>query len=111
MSAVGNIAMSIVPACWLLTVRRPSSSVSVRFEPMPRRFTEFEPPPEVKIEPVCDCALSRNCGICASESIRSVGAIKRISSLVTAVTGVGVVMPSRRKRDPVTVISSGVAAS
>ena len=106
-SAVGNIAMSMVPACWLLTTRRPSSSVSVRFAPMPRKFTEFEPPPDVKIDPVCDCALSRNCGICVSESIKSVGAISRISSFVTAVTGVGVVMPSRRRRDPVTMISSG----
>ncbi len=50
--------------------------------------------------------LLLNCGSCVSAAASVVGAATLKSSTVTAVTGVGVVVPSRWMRDPVTLTSS-----
>jgi hypothetical protein len=51
--------------------------------------------------------LLRNCGSWDKPSTMLPGSILPSSKAVTAVTGVGVCMPERTIREPVTVISSG----
>jgi hypothetical protein len=103
----GSSEISTAPVRVAGTTRRPSSNVSVRLAPMPRRLTKLAP--EAPDEPnacVCGVSLLRNCGSCTSASTSVVGAIVCNASALIAVTGVGVCMPSTRMREPVTVISS-----
>ncbi len=90
------------------TMRWPSSSVSVRLTPTPRRFRNPCPDPEKLIVVVATFWEFASTGNCSSAAVKSPGEMFFKSAVGTTVTGVGASAPFVMSREPVTTtVSTG----
>ena len=114
MSAAGKLSTLTLPLASAGATRVPSSSTSVRFRPMPRRF-RYEPPAVVlmALPPRCAVGVAKNCGSSSSCSAIVEPGLSSLSSVIDiTVTGVGAAMPVVwRTLEPVTMISSSACGA
>ena len=112
---MGEVSTLTGPRLSAGAIRAPSSSTSVRLLPRLRILRKLAPAsPERAKPPRWAVCVPKNCGKASSCSATVAPGSKLAKSAgVSAVTGVGVAMPSVwRRREPVTVISSsGVVCS
>ncbi len=109
MAAEGIVFKSTISAAFAGCARRPSTSTSVRFAPIPRRFTLAIPSDAVGplACPESNCVPSgTNCGIWFS-TLSMLSVLEFSSRSVSIVTiGLAASRSRRTMREPVTVISS-----